>query len=86
MGLFFNGSKLAKFTDTISGGINLLDHTLDMHGFNNMGNTKSTKDVGTIVAFSIDGKDRYSTDTNSDELKLMFSTYMVRRLMNHLWH
>ena len=69
MGLFFNGSKLAKFTDTISGGINLLDHTLDMQGFNNMGNTKSAKDVGTIVTFSIDGKEEYSTDTNSDELK-----------------
>lgn len=38
MSLLFNGTKLAKITDTMSGGVNLLNNTLTMKNFNNMDN------------------------------------------------
>ena len=38
MSLFFNGIKLAKNTDTVSGGVNLLVNTDRMTHFNNLGN------------------------------------------------
>ena len=54
MSLFFNGIKLAKNTDTVSGGVNLLVNTDRMTHFNNLGNK------GDSTGYSIDDKASYT--------------------------
>ena len=63
MSLFFNGIKLAKNTDTVSGGVNLLVNTDRMTHFNNLGNK------GDSTGYSIDDKASYTEDLNAKEIK-----------------
>lgn len=63
MVLFFNGVKLAKNADTLSGGVNLLVNTDQMTQFNNLGNK------GDSIGYSIDDKARYADDLNAKEIK-----------------
>lgn len=63
MSLFFNGIKLAKNTDTVSGGVNLLVNTDQMTHFNNLGNK------GDLTGYSIDDKASYTEDLNAKEIK-----------------
>ena len=63
MVLFFNGVKLAKNADTLSGGVNLLVNTDQMTHFNNLGNK------GDSTGYSIDDKASYTEDLNAKEIK-----------------
>lgn len=68
MVLFFNGIKLGQLTDTLSGGVNLLNNTLTMTGFNNMGN-RGENGNDPSVNFSIDSKEEYLYLKNANEIK-----------------
>lgn len=77
MGLFFNGTELGKFTDTLSGGLNLLNNTLTMTGFNNMNNHS---DDG--IGFSIEPKEGYLSSENANEIKTNVFHVFAHKFLN----
>lgn len=80
MSLFFNGTKLAKMTDTVSGGVNLLQNTLTMKGFNNMNNRGVNNDP--TINFTIDSKEEYQNETNANEIKTSVLHVYAHKLVN----
>lgn len=80
MSLFFNGTKLAKMTDTVSGGVNLLQNTLTMKGFNNMNNRGVNNDPN--INFTIDSKEGYQNETNANEIKTSVFHVYAHKLVN----
>ena len=85
MSLLFNGTKLAKITDTMSGGVNLLNNTLTMKNFNNLDNRgESNNDPN--INFTIDPKEEYQNETNAKEISLKLKDYIVQKYsMEFVW-
>lgn len=81
MSLLFNGTKLAKITDTMSGGVNLLNNTLTMKNFNNMDNRgESNNDPNTN--FAIDPKEEHQNETNAKEIKTSVFHVYAHKFVN----
>lgn len=81
MSLFFNGTKIAKITDTVSGGVNLLQNTLTMKGFNNM-NNRGESNTDPNTNFTIDPKEEYQNEINAREIKTSVFHVYAHKLVN----